>query len=378
MRGRPWLWLAAVAVLLAVPAGSLANGSTVATETFSGQLEAYTGLDRVGPVELGAYPGGKASPEGDFSVPPAASTVRIQVDWTPRTPTVERFVFRLCEGPCDAPGARTLDEVTTTGPADLTVPVPSARELSWEAFVGRGAAVNATVEGTARYLAPAGEEAEPSTATAPKAPPQEPTGPGWTLVGGTIALAFAAGLIAWSRRVLGPWLVSLYHRIDEDERLEHPTRRHIRTLLEETPGLHANALRERLGLSRGQLEHHLGMLLDADLVTEVRATGYRCLFLPGDVDPAIAALADRLRSDTAQCVLAEAAESPGSSLTDLADAASVAISTVSYHVDNLEAGGLLDRERSGMHVAVEATDLGQQALRQLVPGAAERGFEDLP
>lgn len=353
------------AVMLAAPIGTAAAMEPVATETFSGDLVAYTGVDRVGPAHVGAYVGGVASPEGIFSVPADAEEARVRVGWAPESPTAERFLFRVCEGICGDPGARTLAEVGAATSAKLSVQIPASGNLTWEALVARGATVNATVEGTASHLAPAADSEPRATPTA-HVPPQDGTGPGWTLLGAVIGLGVVGALAVAVRRRLWPWWLALYHRIEDDDRLDHPTRRRIRALVEEEPGRHFNALRTRLDLSRGQLEHHLRLLLDADLLVETSTTGYRCFFLPGDLDPGLERAAAGLRSLTARCLIQTISDTGGRSLLALAEEVDVAVSTVAYHVDRLEARGLVRRERAGQRVAIRPTPLGRRAVERLL------------
>lgn len=158
---------------------------------------------------------------------------------------------------------------------------------------------------------------------------------------------------------------TLYSRIDPDEVLDHDTRREIRDMVADEPGIHFREIKRRVETGSGNLDHHLDKLTEADVLVEHATDGYRCYFLHGTVDRRVVDAADRLRSESARTVLAVLQEGPCRSIAGLADAAGLSTSTVRYHLERLEEAGLLDAETEGRRKTVRLTGLGRRAIDAL-------------
>lgn len=180
---------------------------------------------------------------------------------------------------------------------------------------------------------------------------------------GILAAITAALVLLWPK--LKVVLHPLYTRISRDEILDNATRRRIVEAVRAEPGIHFRGLKRRLDVGRGILQHHLDKLVQAGYLAEHGAEAYRCYFAQGQVDRRVMEVADRLRADGARAVLDAVRHRPGSSLTEVAEAADVSASTAGYHLDKLAEAGLVHKARNGPSLAVDLTDLGSRAVDEL-------------
>ncbi|MEA3136560.1 MAG: hypothetical protein QOC71_841, partial [Thermoplasmata archaeon] len=155
-------------------------------------------------------------------------------------------------------------------------------------------------------------------------------------------------------------LAPLFSRIDEDDLLDNPNRARILDLVRAEPGIHFQDLSRKAAVGRGTLDHHLRKLVDAELVTIRRTSGYSCCFPKGvgAIDRRLMDAAPVLRSEGGRAVLQVVARRPGASSRDLAVELGLAPSTVSYHHKRLETAGLVLPDPT---VGVRLTPLGEQA-----------------
>ena len=141
-------------------------------------------------------------------------------------------------------------------------------------------------------------------------------------------------------------------------------------LLRREPGLHHMELVRRLGKGNGTVEHHLLRMVRAGTVRRVQTPGYTCYFAsgPADAPDPQAALRVALRAPTARRLAAAVARAPPSSLSQLAQALGIAVSTAHYHAGRLVAAGLLRGGRDGGRRTFTLTDGGRACL-DLPPAA---------
>lgn len=259
---------------------------------------------------------------------------------------------------------------TAEGPTPIELsfsPSPEATdELHVHVTSDEDARAAEPVEGTARFLATPERDRSSLDAHARDelaAPPSEPGA--WretTLTVGTVAGLAAAVWWALSRTGWVAPITGLFSRLEKDELLEHPVRRRIVEAIDEAPCIHLEALVRRLDLGRGQLEHHVGKLLAADLLVEHEAAGYRAFFPPGWQPRATRQGLVLLKTPGARRLLAAVVDAPGNGVREVADRAEIAPSTASYHAARLEEAGLLTKvRREGKH-ALSPTALGARAL----------------
>ncbi len=205
------------------------------------------------------------------------------------------------------------------------------------------------------------------------APPAPASTPDSELVAGSVwwdwpspAAAAGAGILGILVGVLY-WLwpsiksapaVGLFSRLRNDQVLAHPARAQLMETLEAEPGLHHSELVRRANSTNTAVEHHLRILLARNLVVRRREAGYTCYFPARGVDRREVAALPWLRNDGARRVLEAVATRPGRSGIQLAAETGLDPATVTYHLQRLAKGGLVDRRRAGRSLAVHPTELG--------------------
>lgn len=190
--------------------------------------------------------------------------------------------------------------------------------------------------------------------------------PAWVLPGPAAATGLGLlGVLASVLYYFWPHVKALalapfFTRIADDELLQNPNRARILDLVRAEPGIHFQDLARKAGIGRGTLDHHLRKLVDAELVSIRRTSGYSCCFPKGvgAIDRRLMDAAPVLRSEGGRAVLQVVARRPGASSRDLAIELGLAPSTVSYHLKRLETAGLVLPDPA---VGVRLTPLGEQA-----------------
>lgn len=193
------------------------------------------------------------------------------------------------------------------------------------------APMRADVRGEARALSVDGQAvvASPAPAAAP------------------LATGFAlATLLAVLAVLLHGGATALYSRINPARVLSHDRRREIHRILQARPGLTPTELSREMGLSRVVLQHHLRMLVTHHMLAarkEGRRTAY---FVTGQVPPAESLQAHAALRGSTRRHVAEALVQAGRPLTQeaLAEAAGMSQRLVSYHLGQLQEGGLVAAE----------------------------------
>jgi predicted transcriptional regulator len=159
-----------------------------------------------------------------------------------------------------------------------------------------------------------------------------------------------------------PTLLVLVGRLDgdDDDLLANDVRRSLYDAVGDRPGLSVAAHAEALGVSASTVRYHVRVLERADGVRTELDRGRRRLYPvefrrggatgPGD------ALAAALADEGAAAVLRAVERRGPASVSTVAHGTDRALSTVSHHLDRLEADGLIERDRRGRHVLVSLTD----------------------
>lgn len=153
--------------------------------------------------------------------------------------------------------------------------------------------------------------------------------------------ALLAASLYWVAPAAKNGVVGLFSRIRDDDLLENPSRRLLRDLVEQTPGIHHQELVRRLGKGKGGAEHHLHKLVDGGLLIGRVSGGYKCYWVPGQATKTAVAAAPALKSPVAQGIVRLRLQQPGISNADMARALAVRPATVHYHVERLRAAGVL-------------------------------------
>lgn len=142
-----------------------------------------------------------------------------------------------------------------------------------------------------------------------------------------------------------------YSRYDESDPLTLETRRTLFDAVAQSPGRSLAQLSERTGVPVSTVRYHSRILADEGLVRMETIRGRHRVFpTASDHDALAAALAD----ERARAVLAAVVEQGPLTVTQIAGTVDRAPSTVSYHLDRLEADGLVVRQRAGRAVHVSA------------------------
>jgi predicted transcriptional regulator len=151
------------------------------------------------------------------------------------------------------------------------------------------------------------------------------------------------GVVLARRRGAALFGIGLFTRIQRNELLDHPVRAQVMEAIEAAPGVNANELARRLGRPRSVISHHLRSLQRAGLVSRREAGGaVRHYATPPPAGPLPPA------HPTAQRILRLVRESPGLSVGELADRASLGYGATHYHVRRLQAEGLLQVNHAGV------------------------------
>lgn len=166
-------------------------------------------------------------------------------------------------------------------------------------------------------------------------------------IGATGAALGILGLIALALTKGKTIAAGLYSRIGRDDALDHEIRGKIRDLVEEDPGVHAQAIGDELDLARGQTRHHLRVLTREEILVEVASSGYRRFFVAGTYDVSQMRAMAALRNGQNAKAFRVIRENPGIGVSDLADRAGISASYASKTVDDLCEVGLVDKVRDG-------------------------------
>lgn len=270
-------------------------------------------------------------------------------------PATYQRAANLDARPC--PERIACDETPEDGALDLTMtadgrPLMAWRSEGWSLVIATGSS------------AVGDEEVAPDQASTT---PSSQAPPGWAVPAAlATGVALLAGLALLLRQRWRWILAGLFSRIRDDEVLDHPVRQEIHEVVEDRPGIHFRALGRVVGLSPGNLEHHLRKLERAGLLRAHKTNGHRCLFVPGTVDPAVEQALVEIKSRGAKTVVDELVREPARGVRALARRAGLAASTVSHHLDRLEEGGLVERRIEGRRTTVSLTELGERVAALIV------------
>lgn len=158
---------------------------------------------------------------------------------------------------------------------------------------------------------------------------------------GAIASPFGERLRDWGGRFFA---AIGYERYEDDDPLEHDSRRAILDHLEATPGTYLSAISRETGIPLATVRYHLKILEFEDLVVRTKVRGKR-RYWPVGTEPS--ELDAALDDDGAGAVLKTLASGGPASVSGLAERLDRDVSTVTYHLQNLADDGLVEREQDG-------------------------------
>jgi DNA-binding transcriptional ArsR family regulator len=151
---------------------------------------------------------------------------------------------------------------------------------------------------------------------------------------------------------LGPTgLVALagYSRHDDSDPLDNDVRARIHDAVVAAPGIYPAALVDRLDVPRSTVRYHLRVLAEEGLVSERDVDGQR-RYVSSEASAAERTLAVVDEGTTPARIVDYLGDAGPATVGDLADHLDCSPGTVSYHLDRLEADGVVDRERDGRAV----------------------------
>lgn len=150
-------------------------------------------------------------------------------------------------------------------------------------------------------------------------------------------------------------LLAGHGRLDERAPLDNDVRTAIYETVRRLPASPLATVAERVDVSESTVRHHARVLDDAGLVTGTKLWGNHRL-VPASMSEGEIALAAAFRDDSSSLLLTELAAVEPATLSELAERADRAPSTVSHHVDRLEAVELVERQRTGQSVELRLAD----------------------
>lgn len=150
-------------------------------------------------------------------------------------------------------------------------------------------------------------------------------------------------------------LLAGHGRLDERAPLDNDVRTAIYETVRRLPASPLATVADRVDVSESTVRHHARVLDDAGLVTGTKLWGNHRL-VPASMSDQEITLAAALRDDPSSSLLTELAAAEPTTLSELAERADRAPSTVSHHVDRLEAAELIERQRTGQSVELRLAD----------------------
>jgi DNA-binding MarR family transcriptional regulator len=138
-----------------------------------------------------------------------------------------------------------------------------------------------------------------------------------------------------------------YSRYDDSDPLEHEARAAVFEVVEESPGSYLSELAERADLPLSTTRHHVRVLEREDLLMGAKVRGKR-RFYPAFTEGI--ELAAAMNDAATASILDALARLGAASVSDLAGELDRDPSTISHHLQRLEADDLVVREREGRAV----------------------------
>lgn len=169
--------------------------------------------------------------------------------------------------------------------------------------------------------------------------------------GDTVAMAastaFATLAALGLAKVRGVALWPAFTRLRRSSLLDNASRDRVYRAVEEDPGIHASALKDRLAMGWGTTRHHLKVLEAHGLVVS-RPVGRRRAYFTTEAVPRGERLAHAvLQNANTRRVLDEVRRAPGTITARIAERLGLAGPTVGWHLRRLQEAGLVASEPDG-------------------------------
>ncbi|WP_336360711.1 winged helix-turn-helix transcriptional regulator [Haladaptatus sp. ZSTT2] len=158
-------------------------------------------------------------------------------------------------------------------------------------------------------------------------------------------------------RIIAPFR---YSRFDDSDPLEHEGRDAVYSAISESPGIYLSAVADRADVPLSTARHHLRVLEDEQLISGAKIRGKRRFYAAHTEGHELAAA---LNDEATAAVLDALSRLGPSSVSALAADLGRDPSTVTHHLQRLEADDIVVREREGRAVVTRLSPEANAALR---------------
>ena len=133
-------------------------------------------------------------------------------------------------------------------------------------------------------------------------------------------------------------------------------REHIYECISKSPGIHLRGIYREVGLSMGNIQHHLLVLQKEGVIKSRKINGNRHYYLtaiPAERDELFLRF---LRKDAVKDILTYLIEHPGSTHTDIVNFMHLSASTINWHMSRLIEAGLVITAKNGRMISYYIED----------------------
>jgi predicted transcriptional regulator len=156
--------------------------------------------------------------------------------------------------------------------------------------------------------------------------------------------------ILFSARFL--YILGGYRRIHRSNVLKNTNRARIYGFISSNPGTYPNEIIKEIGVNKGVVEYHLGMLEEQNMIVPYKTRGKIHYFLNESTygEKEKAALA-ALKNDKHRMIISEIINHGPITHETLAEKIGVSAPTISWHIRYLKEEGIVSAEKDGRHTA---------------------------
>lgn len=170
-------------------------------------------------------------------------------------------------------------------------------------------------------------------------------------------LGVAAAAAIWLRRRDALWLPALFglfSRLTQPAVLGQKVRSQIRDVVASDPGIHLQAIADRLEVARSVVGYHVFVLCRSGIFAKVELPGQNCFFVRGEFSPTRMAQMAVLRSPSLAQAFKVIQEHSGITSTELGRALGLGSSRVSKVAKRLVEVGLIRKSVRNRHAVFQA------------------------
>lgn len=192
------------------------------------------------------------------------------------------------------------------------------------------------------------------TTSAPEPAPEEAhsgVSPWITPSASTVATFGFLGTVIGAMYYFKPAFFGLFSRLHKDDLLTHPARAQLMQTIEESPGLHLQALLRETEMAGGTLRHHLDILAKNEYVKRVDAGGRSCYFPKGAIDHRAMVQQAAVGTGSARAIY-DLLQTGPLTVGEIAEGIGLGRSTVSHHIAKLQRQGILVATKQGRQTMV--------------------------